>query len=446
MNKIRFANLIFILIGICTLLALDDSSVFAWTGKVIDKETRKPVEGVVIVRSWNREWETPAGTVPSLVTINEGLSDINGDFSVSILKRMSHIGLPLFAPIEENKSIVYKPGYKLLLLNDKPELIELEKIPAIYILRFEEAQKAKSNSYDLDFYKTKILKREVEEEEKYIKKLTKYVPGVFYTGLSSPHDIAIDNEGNVYVADGHLAIKFSTEGKAIGNFGTEFNELVDSVATDQNGILCIYNERKMYCDPQGIKGISIRGLYGKGIRFVVKHENIYIIKGHTFYTYGLADEKLTVRDNNNPTSDNDNIFTDISVGPTGTIVLAYSSYNPNWDKSINGYCYSNKLILLYKDGEKHVEYIFNTCSRIRSVIQTKSGFVVADTDTIYILNNDLNLIYKEELRGTELGTVDIDRIVLDNNENFLYLLDRRYGRILKYNLIAKELAKPMVAP
>ena len=35
-----------------------------WRGRVIDAETKEPVQGAVVVASWERVWRTPAGGVP----------------------------------------------------------------------------------------------------------------------------------------------------------------------------------------------------------------------------------------------------------------------------------------------------------------------------------------------------------------------------------------------
>jgi hypothetical protein len=194
------------------------------------------------------------------------------------------------------------------------------------------------------------------------------------------------------------------------------------------------------------KKISVRELYGEGLRFVVRNDNINLINNKTFYAYALNGDKLTTLDISNIANENDDVFTDISVVPTGEIVLAYSSFNPKWDINSNRYCYDDKVVLSNRNEWKPIGYNVNICSRIISIVQTKFGFVAADNDTIYIFDKDLNLTHKEELGGTLLGIVDIERIVLDNSESFLFLLDRRYGRILKYDLNAKELTKPTVVP
>ncbi len=148
-------------------ITISESPLFAWSGKILDKETGSPLERTVIIRSWDRELATPAGTVNSFVAFEENLSDKNGKFSISIIKRILHVGVPFFAPIIENDPIIYKPGYKFLVLEDKIPIIHLEKIPTILNLREVEVKKARGN-YEIDFYKTNIFKGIIEKEEEFI--------------------------------------------------------------------------------------------------------------------------------------------------------------------------------------------------------------------------------------------------------------------------------------
>ena len=200
-RKYTYKTLLTIFLSIF-VITIFESPLFAWSGKILDKETGSPIERAVIIRSWERDWVTPAGRVSSPVTFEETLSDKDGKFNISIFKRILHVGVPFFAPISENNPIVFKPGYRFLLVREKSSIIELEKIPATYYLRYEEAKKARGN-YQVDFHQTKLLKKMVAEEVEYIKRLDKYVPGVWYTGFISPHDIAIDQENSVFVADGY---------------------------------------------------------------------------------------------------------------------------------------------------------------------------------------------------------------------------------------------------
>ena len=56
----------------------------AWKGKVIDEKTGKSVDGVAIVRSWDRVTVTPAGTVTRFHSFDETLSDKNGELKITI--------------------------------------------------------------------------------------------------------------------------------------------------------------------------------------------------------------------------------------------------------------------------------------------------------------------------------------------------------------------------
>ena len=53
-----------------------------WSGKVVDAETRKPIEGAAVVAVWIRETGTPAGTDTGFVDAAETATDKNGDFEI----------------------------------------------------------------------------------------------------------------------------------------------------------------------------------------------------------------------------------------------------------------------------------------------------------------------------------------------------------------------------
>ena len=138
----------------------------AWQGKVLDSETSRPIENVVIIRSWDRETATPAGSVTTFLGMNETLTDSKGLFSIS--KKFFIPGIPLLTAIIENKPIAYKPGYKFLILNEEKSVIELEKIPTFLNVRKDELEKAERN-YQVDKYETKIFMDIISKEEEFIR-------------------------------------------------------------------------------------------------------------------------------------------------------------------------------------------------------------------------------------------------------------------------------------
>lgn len=87
-------------------------------GKVIDANTKEPIEGAVVVASWNEERATPAGPTTRLKDIKETLTNKNGEWVIEGPKGRDggHItaiftfltGIYYTLPPE---FIVFKPGY-----------------------------------------------------------------------------------------------------------------------------------------------------------------------------------------------------------------------------------------------------------------------------------------------------------------------------------------------
>jgi HEAT repeat protein len=162
----RISSIIFT--ALC-LISVFEPSLFAWSGKILDKETGKPIEGAVIVRSWDRVYVSPPGlgSVSIFAAFDETLSNKRGKFSISLLKRIPHVSVPLFAQIVENRPIVFKSGYKFFVCQKKESVIELERIPTIIELRKQEVKLARGN-YEIDFYETDLFRRAIHKEEEFV--------------------------------------------------------------------------------------------------------------------------------------------------------------------------------------------------------------------------------------------------------------------------------------
>ncbi|MBI4826543.1 MAG: HEAT repeat domain-containing protein [Nitrospirae bacterium] len=148
------------------LMLSNPSESLAWSGKVIDRETGEPIEGAVIVRSWDRETATPAGSVSSFEDVKEVISDKNGKFTT--YRKFFFSSIPFLSQVVENKPIIYKPGYKFLILEDKDSIIYLEKVPTKLDVRKSELDKAEGN-YEIDRYETMVFKRMLEREDEFIR-------------------------------------------------------------------------------------------------------------------------------------------------------------------------------------------------------------------------------------------------------------------------------------
>jgi len=87
-------------------------------GKVIDADTKQPIEGVVVVASWSEERATPAGPTTRLKDVKETLTDKNGMWVIEGPKGgevgdMKAIFSFLTGTYFTNppQFIVFKPGY-----------------------------------------------------------------------------------------------------------------------------------------------------------------------------------------------------------------------------------------------------------------------------------------------------------------------------------------------
>ncbi len=114
MNAIKYAISGFLMV---VLLVLMVPSTFAKTfrGKVIDADTKEPIEGAVVVVYWYTARATISGESTTLKDVKECLTDREGEWSISGPKGRDEWPIPylsLFIPYtREPRFIVFKPGY-----------------------------------------------------------------------------------------------------------------------------------------------------------------------------------------------------------------------------------------------------------------------------------------------------------------------------------------------
>lgn len=84
-------------------------------GRVIDFETKEPIEGAVVVAYWDERVATPAGEATRLKEVKEMLTDRNGAWSITGPEEESGDPYYSFATgtyyIQHPRFIVFKPGY-----------------------------------------------------------------------------------------------------------------------------------------------------------------------------------------------------------------------------------------------------------------------------------------------------------------------------------------------
>ena len=110
---------LFLIIAISmSLMTIFSTSCFAWwfiyhkpayMGKVIDSETKEPIEGAVVVAMYYKYpiISGPGGGSASIMHIKEALTDKNGKFRIP---SYTTIILPLSTE-DQAEFIIYKPGY-----------------------------------------------------------------------------------------------------------------------------------------------------------------------------------------------------------------------------------------------------------------------------------------------------------------------------------------------
>jgi hypothetical protein len=103
------------------LMLVMSASSFSYTykGRVVDAETKEPIEGAVVVAHWNKEKGYFIETVQYLKDVKETLTDKNGEWKIKGPK--GHVsGDPLYVIVShipfvyytlKPNFIVFKPGY-----------------------------------------------------------------------------------------------------------------------------------------------------------------------------------------------------------------------------------------------------------------------------------------------------------------------------------------------
>lgn len=77
-----------------------------YVGKVVDAETKQPLEGVVVLGVWNKVQFTVAGPTGSFYDSIEVLTDKNGEF------RIPGQGLLLLSNVDEMNVLIFKAGFE----------------------------------------------------------------------------------------------------------------------------------------------------------------------------------------------------------------------------------------------------------------------------------------------------------------------------------------------
>ncbi|MEW6053485.1 MAG: hypothetical protein AB1552_06820 [Nitrospirota bacterium] len=80
-----------------------------WKGKIIDIETKEPIEGAVVLAIWQRAYRTPAGDNTYFYKAKEVLTDKEGRYEIPAYTPINL--LPIISYIREPEFFIFKPGY-----------------------------------------------------------------------------------------------------------------------------------------------------------------------------------------------------------------------------------------------------------------------------------------------------------------------------------------------
>lgn len=80
-----------------------------WMGKIIDAETKEPIEGAVVVAVWDKVYATPAGDNSYFFDAIETLTDREGKFFIKEFKAINI--LPILRRLDGPRFTVFKPRY-----------------------------------------------------------------------------------------------------------------------------------------------------------------------------------------------------------------------------------------------------------------------------------------------------------------------------------------------
>jgi hypothetical protein len=106
-------GVIFIIFLLCTQMAGAGSGWLiyherSFKGRVIDAETKEPVEGAVVVAQYHSNVLGPTGSHTTLIDVQEALTDSEGKFFIPSKTRIIY---PLSVG-DDTSFLVWKPGYK----------------------------------------------------------------------------------------------------------------------------------------------------------------------------------------------------------------------------------------------------------------------------------------------------------------------------------------------
>jgi hypothetical protein len=116
------SSLVVLLTFVCIhAIQLDET----YAGRIIDAETKEPIEGVVVLGTWYTAQFSPAGSTHNFYDARETLTKGNGEFSIP------GMGVRIMSNLEPMHVLIFKAGYEHLnvpWVSLKKDILLKEKI------------------------------------------------------------------------------------------------------------------------------------------------------------------------------------------------------------------------------------------------------------------------------------------------------------------------------
>jgi len=91
-------------------------------GKVVDAETKQPLEGASVLAVYYTQSYGPAGSISHYLDAQETMTDKNGEFKIPALNAVAFRSLQSFTPYAV--FTIFKPGYGCYPTNKKVKLLK----------------------------------------------------------------------------------------------------------------------------------------------------------------------------------------------------------------------------------------------------------------------------------------------------------------------------------
>jgi hypothetical protein len=101
--------LAFLIVEACAADPSDTLKPGPWKGRIVDIETKEPIEGAVVVAVWERVYGTPAGPNSYFYEAKEVVTDKEGRFEIPAYRPINL--LPLISSMRGPAFTIFKPGY-----------------------------------------------------------------------------------------------------------------------------------------------------------------------------------------------------------------------------------------------------------------------------------------------------------------------------------------------